>query len=68
MPPKTTKQSKAQARRTNARRAFLFDHHSDQGYQLYRYFGKRIRERRDELGLTQTSLAEQTSISRGYLS
>lgn len=68
MPPKTTKQSNAQARRTEARRAFLFDHHSDQGYQLYRYFGKRIRVRRNELGLTQDSLAEQASISRGYLS
>jgi DNA-binding XRE family transcriptional regulator len=68
MPPKTTKQSKTQARRDNARRAFLFDHHSDQTNQLYRYFGKRIRERRDELGFTQTSLAEHASISRGYLS
>ena len=68
MPPKTTKQSKTQARRTDARRAFLFDHHSDQASQLYRNFGKQIRERREKVGLTQTELAKEASISRGYLS
>jgi ribosome-binding protein aMBF1 (putative translation factor) len=68
MPPKTTKQSKTQARRTETRRAFLFDHHSDQASQLYRHFGKQIRDRREKRGLTQTELAKQASISRGYLS
>src|SRR5512147_1679881 len=68
MPQKTTKQSNAQARRKEARRAFLFDHHSDQASQLYRHFGKKIRERREAVGLTQTELAKEASISRGYLS
>jgi DNA-binding XRE family transcriptional regulator len=68
MPQKTTKQSKTQARRTDARRAFLFDHHSDQASQLYRRFGKQIRERREKVELTQTELAKEVSISRGYLS
>jgi len=68
MPAKITKQSSTQARRTKTRRAFLFDHHSDQVSQLYRHFGKQIRERREKIGLTQTELAKEVSISRGYLS
>lgn len=68
MPPGTTKQSRTKARRTQQRRAFLFDHHSDQPSRLYRDFGKYIRERRIQLGLTQDTVAAQVSISRGYLS
>ena len=68
MPPRTIKQSKTEARRKAPRRAFSFDHHGDQTKQLYRDFGKRVRERRDQLELNQTELAAKASISRGYLS
>ena len=68
MPPKTTKQSATKARRTTPRRAFSFDHHSDQTARLYRNFGKQIREQREQQGLTQTELAAKAAISRGYLS
>jgi DNA-binding XRE family transcriptional regulator len=68
MPRTTTQSAASKARRKEARRAFLFDHHSDQPSQLYRHFGKQIRERREKAGLTQTELAKEVSISRGYLS
>lgn len=31
-------------------------------------FGDRIRNRREELGLTQTELAEKTKLQQGYIS
>ena len=67
MPTKTTKQSKTQARRTEARRAFSFVHSSDQLDRFYGDFGKRIRELRQQQGFTQTGLAQKAQISRGYL-
>ena len=67
MPPKTTKQSRTQARRKEARRAFLFVHSSDQLDRFYGGFGRRVRKLRHQHGLTQTDLAQKTHISRGYL-
>jgi len=67
MPHKTTKQSKTQARRTQARRAFSFVHSSDQLNRFYSDFGKRVRELRQQQGFTQTGLAQKAHISRGYL-
>ncbi len=67
MPLKTIKQSKTEARRTKARRAFSFVHSSDQLDHFYGDFGKRVREVRRQRGLTQTDLAQKAQISRGYL-
>ncbi len=67
MPPKTTKQSKTQARRTEARRAFSFVHSSDHLGRFYAEFGKRVRDLRQQEGLTQADLAQKAQISRGYL-
>jgi DNA-binding XRE family transcriptional regulator len=66
MPQKTTKQSKTQARRTDARRAFLSVNDRTRD-QLYAAFGKRVRELRLQQGLTQEELAAQAGISRTYL-
>jgi DNA-binding XRE family transcriptional regulator len=66
MPPKTTKQSNTQARRTETRRAFLFVNDRTQS-QFYAMFGKRVRELRLQQGLTQEALAAQAGISRTYL-
>ena len=67
MPSKTTKQSKTKARRTETRRAFSFVYSSDHLERFYGDFGKRIRDLRQQQGLTQTDLAQKAQISRGYL-
>ena len=66
MPPETTKQSQTQARRKAQRRAFLFVNDRLQD-KLYADFGKRVRELREQQGLTQDALAEMAGISRPYL-
>jgi DNA-binding XRE family transcriptional regulator len=66
MPPKTTKQSSTQARRTEERRAFLFVDNRQQG-AFYATFGKRVRELRLQQGLTQEALAKMAGIDRSYL-
>ncbi len=66
MPPKTTKQSNTQARRKEARRAFLFVNDRTQA-RFYATFGKHVRELRLQQGLTQEALAVQVGISRTYL-
>jgi DNA-binding XRE family transcriptional regulator len=67
MPRATTKQSGSQARRKEMRRAFSFVHSSDQLDRFYGDLGKRIRELRQQQGLTQEDLAQKAQISRGYL-
>ena len=67
MPKTITKQSGSQARRKETRRAFSFVHSSDQLDRFYGDLGKRIRELRQQQGLTQENLAQKAQISRGYL-
>ena len=66
MPPKTTKQSSTQARRTETRRAFLFVDDRLRS-DFYAVFGKRVRELRLQQGLTQEALANLAGIDRTYL-
>ena len=66
MPPKTTKHSSTQARRTDARRAFLFVDDRLRS-DFYAAFGKRVRELRLQQGLTQEMLARSAGIDRTYL-
>ena len=61
MPPKTTKQSKTQARRTTPRRAFLFVD-DRQRKKFYADFGKRVHELRLQQGLTQEALAKMAGV------
>ena len=67
MPPKTTQHSKTKARRKTPRRAFLFVDTSQRD-KFYATFGKRVRERREQQGLTQEALAELAGVDRSYLS
>jgi len=67
MPRTTTKSTASQARRKETRRAFSFVHSSDQLDRFYGDLGKRIRELRQQQGLTQTDLAQKAQVSRGYL-
>lgn len=67
MPSPTTKESKALARRKTPRRAFSFvDTSQRDGF--YAAFGKRVRELREQHGLTQEALAEMAGVDRSYLS
>jgi DNA-binding XRE family transcriptional regulator len=66
MPSKTTKHSSTQARRKEARRAFLFVDDRLRS-DFYAAFGKRVRELRLQQGLTQEALAESAGIDRTYL-
>ncbi len=67
MPPKTTQQSQTKARRNDTRRAFLFVD-TRQRDMFYAAFGKRVRELREQQGLTQEALAEMAGVDRSYLS
>jgi DNA-binding XRE family transcriptional regulator len=67
MPRTTTKSTASQARRKETSRAFSFVHSSDQLDRFYSVLGKRIRELRQQQGLTQENLAQKAQISRGYL-
>ena len=67
MPRTTTKSTASQARRKETRRAFSFVHSSDQLDRFYSDLGKRIRELRQQQGLTQEDLAQKAQVSRGYL-
>ena len=66
MPPKTTKQSRPQARRKETRRAFLFVDDRLRS-DFYLMFGKRLHEARLQQGLTQEALAKLAGIDRSYL-
>ena len=67
MPRTTTKQTGSQARRVSLRRAFSFVHSSDQLDRFYGDLGKRIRELRQQQGLTQEDLAQKAQVVAAIL-
>ena len=67
MPRTTTKSTASQARRKETRRAFSFVHSSDQLDRFYGDLGKRIRELRQQQGLTQEDLAQKAQVVAAIL-